>query len=138
MTKREYLISLGLAKPTRGKFSSAGLDALAKAREQGMTFTDDDKAPVTHRESKAVSVDRSRMEDGRPTTEPGGNWTPQPPQLRIRDIAELFYEDDRGITRQFMTCRKCAYNVAYCACKTVGLPTGAVRLLDTRQPMLVK
>lgn len=44
-TKREYLVSLGLAKPGRGKFSGAGNEALAKALASGMKFSD--AKPVT-------------------------------------------------------------------------------------------
>lgn len=42
-TRREYLISLGLAKPGRGKFSHAGNIAILDARSKGMKFSDDDK-----------------------------------------------------------------------------------------------
>jgi hypothetical protein len=40
LTQRAYLVSLGLAKDGRGKFSNAAKDALAKAIEQGMEFSD--------------------------------------------------------------------------------------------------
>jgi hypothetical protein len=36
LTQRAYLVSLGLAKDGRGKFSNAAKDALAKAIEQGL------------------------------------------------------------------------------------------------------
>lgn len=39
-TKREWLVTQGLAKPGRGKFSNAAKAALAKAEEEGMTFSD--------------------------------------------------------------------------------------------------
>lgn len=39
-TKREYLISKGLAKPGRGKFSNAGNAALAEAERSGVKFSD--------------------------------------------------------------------------------------------------
>ena len=42
-TRREYLISLGLAKPGRGKFSVAGNSAILAARDKGMVFDDDNK-----------------------------------------------------------------------------------------------
>lgn len=41
---RSYLVGLGLAKPGRGKFSSAAKDALSKAMSEGITFTDWPKA----------------------------------------------------------------------------------------------
>lgn len=60
-TKREYLVSLGLAKPGRGKFSGAGKEALAAAEAKGMSFSD--TAPVksvkatTEKVEKAAPVD---------------------------------------------------------------------------------
>ena len=39
-TAREYAISLGLAKPGRGKLSFAAHEALQKAIANGMTFSD--------------------------------------------------------------------------------------------------
>lgn len=136
-TQREYLISLGLAKPTRGKFSREGHAALDKARSEGMTFSDDHRASPVKREASAPAVDRSRMEDGRPSVEPGGNWTPEPPQTRVRLISAMYCEDDRGMTIQFMTCRKCAYHVSLCRCASVGMPHGAIKLLDRTDPLLV-
>jgi hypothetical protein len=137
VTQREYLISLGLAKATRGKFSREGHAALATAREGGMVFDDDHKATPVKREPAVAPVDHSRLEDGRPSVEPGGNWTPDPPQLRIRQIRAMWCEDDRGLQIQFQTCRKCAFHVSFCKCADVGMPYGAVRLLDRTDPMLV-
>ena len=37
-TEREYLVSLGLAKPGRGRFSTEAKAALQKAKESGVTF----------------------------------------------------------------------------------------------------
>lgn len=45
MTPRDYLISIGLAKPGRGRFSREGVKALEQARERGMTF-DEPAKPV--------------------------------------------------------------------------------------------
>jgi len=39
-TKREYLVTLGLAKPGRGKFSNDAKAALAKAEGEGVKFKD--------------------------------------------------------------------------------------------------
>lgn len=39
-TKREYLVSLGLAKPGRGKFSNDAKAVLAKAIADGKVFSD--------------------------------------------------------------------------------------------------
>ena len=40
-TRRDYLVGLGLAKPGRGKFSTAAKDALDKARAAGTKFSDE-------------------------------------------------------------------------------------------------
>lgn len=48
MTPREYLVSLGLAKPSRGRFSREAVAALEKARAEGMTFDEPEATkPVT-------------------------------------------------------------------------------------------
>lgn len=39
-TRREWLVSQGLAKPGRGKFSNDAKAALAKAESEGVTFSD--------------------------------------------------------------------------------------------------
>jgi hypothetical protein len=41
-TRRDYLVGLGLAKPGRGKFSTAAKEALDKARASGTKFSDDE------------------------------------------------------------------------------------------------
>lgn len=46
-SKRDYLISKGLAKPGRGKFSNAGKAALAEAEASGMKFSDSGPAIPT-------------------------------------------------------------------------------------------
>jgi hypothetical protein len=39
-TKREYLVTLGLAKAGRGKFSNAAKEALVKAEKEGIVFSE--------------------------------------------------------------------------------------------------
>jgi len=39
-TRREWLVSQGLAKGTRGKFSKEALDAVASAEAEGLVFDD--------------------------------------------------------------------------------------------------
>lgn len=45
-TKREYLISKGLAQPGRGRFSREGNAAIEKAISEGVKFKDATPAPV--------------------------------------------------------------------------------------------
>lgn len=54
VTKREYLVSLGLAKEGRGKFSNAAKEALVKAEAEGKTF--DDPAPATVKSDRPKTV----------------------------------------------------------------------------------
>ena len=53
-TAREYLVSLGLAKPGRGRFSGEAKAALAKAIADGMTF--DEVNPPAPKQLKVKTV----------------------------------------------------------------------------------
>lgn len=56
-TRREYLVSKGLAKPGRGKFSTLAKQALVEARLQGMAFSDGDTgSPVKTSTEKPAKV----------------------------------------------------------------------------------
>lgn len=55
-TKREYAISLGLAKPGRGRMSAAAHDAINKAISEGMTFSDTLKAPAKTEKAPAAKA----------------------------------------------------------------------------------
>jgi hypothetical protein len=55
-TKREYLITLGLAKEGRGKFSNDALAALAKAVAEGVVFDEPVKA-VTPKAPKPAATE---------------------------------------------------------------------------------
>lgn len=57
-TKREWLITQGLAKEGRGKFSNAAKEALAKAEAEGIVF-DDSPAPSTPKPVKDKPVKES-------------------------------------------------------------------------------
>ncbi len=61
MTKREYAVSLGLAKPSRGKFSTAAKEAIAAKEAEGYVFADATTAtapaPATKDEAKPVPAD---------------------------------------------------------------------------------
>lgn len=62
-TRRDYLISLGLAKPGRGKFSNEAKAALEKAIAGGMTFSDDAPAPKAPKPVKPSTKVRATPED---------------------------------------------------------------------------
>jgi hypothetical protein len=52
MNKREYLISLGLAKPGKGRFSAEGKAAIEKAIADGMVFDEPVAKPVSDKPKK--------------------------------------------------------------------------------------
>lgn len=144
-TRREYLIDLDLAKPGRGKFSKDAHEALAKAREAGTVFDDEvETGKVVASASVSDASDHSRprkgaasprLDDGRPSVEPGGVRPVSEPQIRRRPVLSLFATDDQGRELEFQTCRKCGYHVSYCGCVSVGLPFGATALLDKSTPL---
>ena len=58
MRRKEYAVSLGLATAGRGRMSREALEAIEKARAEGMTFDDDAPAPVKREKTVKVSEKR--------------------------------------------------------------------------------
>lgn len=107
VTKREYLISLGLAKDTRGRFSREGLAAIAKAEAEGTVFEDAQSArvlnPAKTVNPQSVSVPQS------------------PPQTRVREWNLMRGTTDDGLLIEWGTCGRCSEANMYCRCS--GGPT---------------
>lgn len=133
-TQREYLVSLGLAKPSRGRFSKEAKAALAKAVEEGMTFTDTKEAPQ-------ASADASEH----PRPRPSGEASPSPrkdsgggvPLLiiggsptKLRNISSLKGLTVEGYRVGFDTCRRCMGPLTHCSCKKPKAPGIVVEILD--------
>lgn len=55
---KDYAASLGLAKAGKGRMSAAALEAVAKARENGMTFSKENVAPSAPRASAAPVAEK--------------------------------------------------------------------------------
>ena len=101
VTKREWLVQKGLAKPGRGKFSKAAHDALAQAVKDGVVF-DEPAAPV--KSDKAVTVKRSAPKEPtvkveKSTADPAAvrKWATEngvtvPARGRISEATKLAYE----------------------------------------------
>lgn len=99
-TKREYLVSKGLAKPGRGRFSREAVAALERARQDGTVFDD---------------------EDGSAGPEEGPAPTPYiPPRIRDypikRDIKRVIGYTSGGSKVSSDICFKCSLHVKRCAC----------------------
>lgn len=82
-TQREYLVSLGLAQPTRGRFSTVAKEALAKAIAEGMQF--DDLAPKEEKAKITIpAVNRDEFKDISPKA--AREWAAKNPDLIPADI----------------------------------------------------
>jgi len=75
VTEREYLVSLGLAKPGRGRFSAAAKAALDEAKSKGKTF--DDTKPSSTKSTPRAKPATSKPE-AKPEQKPETDETPAP------------------------------------------------------------
>jgi hypothetical protein len=116
MTKREYLISLGLAKPGRGRFSREGNAAIAKAESEGIKFDDPDPKNATPHEAVVSVVD---------TPKPIKAWTV------ARDYNVMRGTTDEGWVIEWGMCDRCARSIMYCPCSNgPSWPPGVTGLVE--------
>lgn len=131
-TQREYLVSLGLAKPGRGRFSTEAKAALAKAVEEGMTFTDTKEAPQASADASEHPRPRPqgeaspsvRKDGGVPLLIVGGSPT------KLRNISSLKGLTVEGYRVGFDTCNRCLGPLTHCSCKKPKAPGIVVEILD--------
>ena len=162
-TEREYLSSLTppLAKAAgRGRFSKQALEALVKARENGVTFgsSKDDSlgnslppeaeasGGTSSADIRAWAIDngyevpaRGRISEeiiaaynGNPLT-PSDEWLakPVPVQTKVRNLTTMYGETVEGYKVGFSLCRRCTSHIMYCTCKAGPLPPSiVVKVLD--------
>jgi hypothetical protein len=115
ITKREYLISLGLAKDGRGRFSREGLAAIAAAEADGTVFEDSQSAK-TLSSTKIVSSQSVSV--------------PEPPlQTRVREWNLLRGTTDDGILIEWGTCSRCSEANMYCRCPQPQVPHGVTAVM---------
>lgn len=118
-TRRDYLVSLGLAKAGRGKFSRDALAALDKARAGGMTFSDE--------EAKAVAVKVKAAKKERKASEPEesqNNYADA--RLFVSSLDEEFVGEDSSGKRVVVTARAACYDGRY---SIAGCPQRTHRVL---------
>lgn len=107
--KRDWLVSQGLAKPGRGKFSNAAKEALVAAAENGIVFIDKSVSVGTVR----TVVDGEIVEEKRELN-PFAHH-PEP----IREGMVTFNGTD-GFTLEVNSseaCNSCRYSLGWCYCK---------------------
>lgn len=117
ITAREYLVELGLASPGRGKFSKVAKEALAKAIEDGKSFSDWDEAGSLTARSR-----RTRMvyiPSDQPAPKPEAK--PKPKVNYIREENRLRIVDNNGVTMDLEFC-SLGHSIQMCTCKTVYAP----------------
>ena len=111
MTKREWLISKGLAKNSRGKFSKEAKAALEEAEKSGVVFT----------EKEVVE---------KPETEQ------EPP---VRNLGEeLICYTRGGYEFVFSNCRACGKHINWCKCPTIIAPAIAESLPKNSPAIIVR
>lgn len=101
-TAREYLVSLGLAKAGRGKFSTAAHEALAKAIASGMEFTDTARTPSTPRLAKVKKSTEFAYET------PAMTWPNGTAKYKATGKKLSMKE----------SCNGCGYALYWCECQT--------------------
>lgn len=109
MKAREYLVSKGLAKPGRGKFSTAGIAELNAALGRGQKFTDYPKSDVvvTKPTGEPVKVESADSD------------IPYIPEYRYAEDAFVAIEvrDGKRVERSLRSaCNHCRKSLVVCWC----------------------
>ena len=137
-TKREYLVSLGLAKAGRGRFTTEALAVLAKAESEGIVFSDgkvaSDSPESEPRAPRSVSTKgegqafayKPEPSSPHPVTTFQQRYNVHP---RVREQNSMIGEDENGIRVAFATCRRCSSHIGYCRCPSVLPPKFLVRVV---------
>lgn len=122
---KDYAASLGLCKPGRGRMNAAALEAVAKARAEGMTFSKEGapkitvdrpkpEVTVTDKATKSEVVVKGKdIRQAAPmTSEPGTMWTGTFNGKIIKNIS--------GAT----CCTRCQVSLSYHTCNTPSAVIG--------------
>jgi hypothetical protein len=102
-TKREYLVSKGLAKAGRGRFKREAVAELERARQSGITFDDEDGSGSSDPDS-AIPLP--------------GDYIP--PKIKnypvVRDLKYVEGYTEEGYKVQSACCFRCGQHVSRCPC----------------------
>jgi hypothetical protein len=116
-TRREYLVSKGLAQPTRGRFNRAALAELERARGNGMVFDDDKEAGSEESEPAPPSIPQKSAKPKR--------------SKKLRRITRVVGYTSEGWKVASDICFRCRAHVSRCACKNGIEPSPLVARWDT-------
>ena len=132
LTPRAYLVTLGLAKEGRGKFSAAGHAALEAAKAAGTVFAEPVKPVAKPRVAKTVKVDLTSADSdseaaytrpsplAMPKVRPASDLARPVPVSRpvLRKQETLYARSPEGYTVGYDRCSSasCMLPVSVCAC----------------------
>lgn len=105
-SKREYLVSKGLAQPGRGRFNKSALAALERARADGVKFDDDKEAGSPEGDPAGVQAVESV---------PGPLVVKNIP--KVRDIQHMIGYTAENTLVSSDICFKCSNHVTRCPCR---------------------
>lgn len=118
MKRRDYAISLGLAKPGRGRLSREAHEAIAKAEAEGKTFSD---SPIKTRSIKSDSNSESESVSVKSDSEPKDFFGPTPNP--IYNGGWYVVEDGKRVDVSGKeVCRNCMCSLDYHRCDSPILP----------------
>lgn len=113
-TRREYAISLGLAQPGRGRMSREANEAIRKAEDSGMTFSDSKERVDPY---KGSAVKRAAEEKARKVQ----RVVQESPESASKPFTGKFEVEIPGGKRKALSERTacvCGASLCYCRCKT--------------------
>jgi hypothetical protein len=121
MKAREYAISLGLAKASRGKLSKEAHSAIQKAIADGMEFTDYGDKKKGSGENINVKLPVTNSNNVNETSEPI-KIKSRPATHKYSTIYGVDTRGRSGIVIAFQYCSKCISQVKYCSHAIPQLP----------------
>lgn len=118
-SKREFLVSKGLAQPGRGRFNKSALAALERARTEGVKFSDEKEAGSPDGEPVLGIAESAR----------GPLVVKNLP--KTRSISHMIGYTDEGTLVASGICFKCAQHVTMCPCRGGIHPSPIVTRWDS-------
>lgn len=106
-SKREYLVSKGLAKPGRGKFSNAAKEAIAKAEADGMKFSDGTGATGILTKNSAGGQSDQKTETPVVKADPRDSLYVSPADFRFPEAEYVAVARDNNGKRVLHSMREC-------------------------------
>lgn len=135
MDKREYLVSIGLARPGRGRFSAEAESAWQTYQQSGVAIE------VTVTPSEPVNPDSGYVDVELPFEEdrkPDVAYLPTLPTETVRKETLAYSITKEGYMVAHTECGTCHNSIAKCACQDGPDALGWVRKEVEQKPYLVE